>query len=254
MPAPPPTRQAAWRQAAQRIDRFEARLLLERVCRCTHADLLAEPGYLLSLIEITDFAALVARRVADLTAYQNARYARDYEAFVTKVGAVGDERLTRAVATQLHRLMAYKDEYEVARLHSLPLWKDALAHGFTGTQRIEMHLAPPVMAKADPVTGVPAKRAFGPWMFKAMGLLRHGKVLRGSALDPFGRSEERRMERALPGEFRAGVERLLSNPALAAEWAEAWAGVKGFGHIKARNLAATRARLVAIEAPAVAAE
>ena len=64
MPAPPPTRQAAWRQAAQRIDRFEARLLLERVCRCTHADLLAEPGYLLSLIEITDFAALVARRAA----------------------------------------------------------------------------------------------------------------------------------------------------------------------------------------------
>ena len=198
--------------------------------------------------------ALVARRVADLTGYQNAGYARDYEAFVTKVRAAGDERLTRAVATQLHRLMAYKDEYEVARLHSLPAWKDALAHGFTGTQRIEMHLAPPVLAKPDPVTGVPAKRAFGPWMFRAMGLLRHGKVLRGTALDIFGRTEERRMERALPGEFRAGVERLMGNPALAAEWAEAWAGVKGFGPIKARNLAATRARLAVIEAPAIAAE
>jgi indolepyruvate ferredoxin oxidoreductase len=210
---------------------------------------LAPPAHVAETVD-----ALVARRVADLTAYQNAGYARDYEAFVAKVRAAGDERLTRAVATQLHRLMAYKDEYEVARLHSLPAWKDALAHGFTGTQRIEMHLAPPVLAKPDPVTGVPAKRAFGPWMFRAMGLLRHGKVLRGTALDPFGRTEERRMERALPGEFRAGVERLMTNPALAAEWAEAWAGVKGFGPIKARNLAATRARLAAMEAPAIAAE
>lgn len=208
--------------------------------------------------------ALVARRIADLTAYQNARYAGDYAAFVTRVRAAeqaalpGEERLTRAVATQLHRLMAYKDEYEVARLHSLPEWKDALAHGFTGTQRIEMHLAPPVMAKPDPVTGVPAKRRFGPWMLKAMGLLRHGKALRGTALDPFGRTEERRTERALPGEFRDGIDRLLAglpaNHAMACDWAEAWAGVKGFGHIKARNLAATRARLATIEAPAVAAE
>ena len=95
-----------------------------------------------------------------------------------------------------------------------------------------MHLAPPVLAKADPVTGTPRKRAFGPWMFRAMGLLRHGKALRGTALDPFGRTEERRMERALPGEFRAGVERLLvpTPGACAADWAEAWAGVKGFGH------------------------
>ncbi|MBR0661793.1 indolepyruvate ferredoxin oxidoreductase family protein [Roseomonas oryzicola] len=200
--------------------------------------------------------SLIARRVADLTAYQNARYAKDYAAFVAKVGAAeqaalpGEERLSRAVATQLHRLMATKDEYEVARLHSLPEWKDALTHGFTGTQAIEMHLAPPALGEQ--------KRRFGPWMFRAMGLLRHGKVLRGTALDPFGRTEERRMERALPGEFRAGMERFLAalpgSHATACDWAEAWAGVKGFGPIKARNLVGVRARLAQIEAPAIAAE
>jgi indolepyruvate ferredoxin oxidoreductase len=200
--------------------------------------------------------ALIARRIADLTAYQNARYARDYAAFVARVRAAeaaalpGEERLARAVAMQLHRLMAYKDEYEVARLHSLPEWKDALAHGFTGTRAVEMHLAPPALGQA--------KRRFGPWMFRAMGWLRHGKVLRGTVLDPFGRTEERRMERALPGEFRAGIERFLgalpASHAMACDWAEAWAGVKGFGPIKARNLAVVRASLARIEAPALAAE
>ncbi len=209
--------------------------------RAAALEALAPPEHVAETLD-----SLIGRRAADLTGYQNARYARDYETFVAKIRAVGDERLTRTVATQLHRLMAYKDEYEVARLHALPEWKDALTHGFTGTKAIEMHLAPPALGER--------KRRFGPWMFRAMGLLRHGKVLRGTALDPFGRTEERRAERALPDEFRAGIERLLANPALAADWAEAWAGVKGFGPIKARNLAATRSRLAAIEAPAIAAE
>jgi len=189
--------------------------------------------------------ALVARRVADLTDYQSSAYARRYSEFVARVRAQGDERLTRAVAIQLHRLMAYKDEYEVARLHSLPEWRDALAQKFAGTTRIEMHLAPPLLAKPDPVTGVPRKVRFGPWMLSAMGLLRHGKVLRGTMFDPFGRSEERRMERALPGEFMAGIEARLGQPQ-AVEWAEAWAGVKGFGHVKARNLDAVRTRLATL--------
>jgi indolepyruvate ferredoxin oxidoreductase len=183
----------------------------------------------------------------------------------------GEERLARAVAAQLYRLMAYKDEYEVARLHSLPEWRAQLDAGFTGTRRIEMNLAPPILAKPDPVTGVPRKRAFGPWMLKAMGLLRHGKALRGTALDPFGRTEERRAERALPGEYRAGIERLLARlspetHARICDWAEAAVEIKGYGHIKARNLAAARARMAEIEAgldrpaaapvrvPAVAAE
>jgi indolepyruvate ferredoxin oxidoreductase len=203
--------------------------------------------------------ALIARRVADLQAYQNARYARDYEAFVNRVrirekaALASEERLTRIVAIQLHRLMAYKDEYEVARLHSLPEWRAQLEHGFSGTQRVELHLAPPILAKRDPRTGLPRKMTFGPWMLKAMGLLRHGKVLRGTALDPFGRTEERRTERALPAEYRAGIERLLrrltpETHARICEWAEAAAGIKGFGHIKSRNLEAARQRMAEIEA------
>jgi len=216
--------------------------------------------------------ALIARRVADLTEYQNAAYAKDYADFVARVRAAethdvkGADRLTRAVATQLYRLMAYKDEYEVARLHAAPEWQEFLAKHFTGTQRVELNLAPPMLAKTDPVTGELRKMRFGPWMLRAMGLLRHGKVLRGTALDPFGRTEERRMERALIAEYRAGTLRLLAQltPATHAAicaWAEAFAGIKGYGHVKARNVAATRATLAELEAavsvspaPALAAE
>ena len=201
--------------------------------------------------------ALLARRSADLIAYQDAGYAAQYSGFVARVREVertimpGEERLSRAVAMQLHRLMAVKDEYEVARLHSLPEWKAQLAAQFTHVKRVELNLAPPALAKLDPVTGEPRKMSFGPWMVAALRLLRHGKVLRGGALDVFGRTEERRTERALPGEFRDGLERLLAQltPATyahACDWAEAWAGVKGYGHIKLRNLEATRVKLEAL--------
>ncbi|MBC7434340.1 MAG: 2-oxoacid:acceptor oxidoreductase family protein [Rubritepida sp.] len=187
-------------------------------------------------------AALIARRVTDLTAYQGRRYAARYEAFIARVAAVGSDRLTRAVATQLYRLMAYKDEYEVARLHSLPEWQAQLRDRFTGTTRIELHLAPPFMGGK--------KRAFGPWMLRAMGWLRHGRVLRGTVLDPFGYAEERRVEAALPGEYMAGLEALLpwmaTHHDTVCEWAEAAGGIKGYGHIKARNLAAARTRMDAL--------
>jgi indolepyruvate ferredoxin oxidoreductase len=195
--------------------------------------------------------ALVARCVADLTDYQNARYAADYAAFVAKVRAaeapLGAERLARAVATQLHRLMAFKDEYEVARLHALPAWRAQLAREFAGSPRIELNLAPPMLSKTDPNTGLPAKRRFGPWMLSAMGLLRHGKALRFTPLDPFGHTEERRMERALIEEYRMGIEGFLPRLSAAThdgicDWAEAAAGIKGFGPIKARNVAQVRAR------------
>jgi indolepyruvate ferredoxin oxidoreductase len=163
----------------------------------------------------------------------------------------GEERLSRAVARQLYRLMAYKDEYEVARLHSLPAWQESLARGFAGTQRIEVHLAPPIISKINPDTGLPEKRAFGPGMLRAMKLLRHGKFLRGTWLDPFARTTERREERALPHEYRAGLEALLprlspTTHSAMCDWAEAAAGIKGFGHVKARNLKSARARMADI--------
>jgi indolepyruvate ferredoxin oxidoreductase len=201
----------------------------------------------------------VARCVADLADYQDARYARRYADFVTKIRAAegmavpGAERLSRAVATQLHRLMAFKDEYEVARLHSLPEWRAQLARDFTGGTRIEMNLAPPLLSKEDPNTGLPAKRRFGPWMVSAMGLLRHGKRLRFTPLDPFGHTEERRIERALIEEYRHAIEAMLprlsaATHATICDWAEAASGIKGFGPIKARNLAATRLRWAEITA------
>ncbi len=202
---------------------------------------------------------LIARCTADLTDYQNARYARRYAEFVAAARATearvvpGEDRLARAVAAQLYRLMAFKDEYEVARLHSLPEWKAQLAHDFTGQPRLEMNLSPPLLSRQDPNTGLPAKRRFGPWMFSVMGLLRHGKRLRFTPLDPFGHTEERRMERALIGEYQDAIAGMLPklSPATHAticEWAEAAEGIKGFGPIKARNVQKVRARWAEIAA------
>ncbi|WP_052401249.1 indolepyruvate ferredoxin oxidoreductase family protein [Muricoccus aerilatus] len=199
--------------------------------------------------------ALIARRGADLTAYANAAYARAYTDFVARVRATpgADDALARAVAVQLHHLMAYKDEYEVARLHADPAWQAGLRTHFTGTKRTVLHLSPPLLSKVDPGTGRPVKREFGPWMLRAMGLLRHGKFLRGTALDPFGRTEERRTERALIAEFRSGLEAML--PRLDAttlpvitEWVEAWGAIRGFGPVKARNIERARPHLAAIAA------
>jgi indolepyruvate ferredoxin oxidoreductase len=197
--------------------------------------------------------AIIARCEADLTDYQNAGYARRYVQFVAGVRAAeeaalpGEQRLARAVATQLYRLMAFKDEYEVARLHSLPEWRAQLAASFSGTPRIELNLAPPLLSGLDPSTGLPRKRRFGPWMLRAMGMLRHGKMLRFTPLDPFGRTEERRMERALVQEYRQMIESLLprltpGNHDAICAWAEAASGIKGFGPVKARNVAAVRLR------------
>jgi indolepyruvate ferredoxin oxidoreductase len=202
--------------------------------------------------------AAIARRAADLRAYQNRRYAARYEALLARTRAAeeaampGSEALGRAVAVQLYRVMAYKDEYEVARLHADAGWQRHLAEGFTGTTRLALHLAPPILSRLGP-DGRPAKREFGPWMLRVMGWLHHGKALRGTALDPFGRTAERQEERALREEFIATLEAQL--PRLSAgshatllAWVEAWSGIKGFGPVKARNVAAARPRIEAAAA------
>jgi indolepyruvate ferredoxin oxidoreductase len=202
--------------------------------------------------------AAITRRAADLRAYQNRRYAARYEALLARTRAAeeaampGSEALGRAVAVQLYRVMAYKDEYEVARLHADAGWQRHLAEGFTGTTRLAPHLAPPILSRPGP-DGRPAKREFGPWMLRVMGWLHHGKALRGTALDPFGRTAERQEERALREEFIATLEAQL--PRLSAgshatllAWVEAWSGIKGFGPVKARNVAAARPRIEAAAA------
>jgi indolepyruvate ferredoxin oxidoreductase len=192
---------------------------------------------------------IVHRRVELLTAYQNAAYAQQYKDFVDGVRAAESRlgkgtRLTEAVARYLHKLMAYKDEYEVARLYTDPAFMAKIDGMFEGDVKLKFHLAPPIMAKKDK-QGHLVKQEFGPWMMKAFGVLAKMKGLRGTALDPFGRTEERRMERALIGDYRRTVAALLpqltpENLAQAVAIASIPEDIRGFGHVKERNLAAAK--------------
>jgi indolepyruvate ferredoxin oxidoreductase len=199
---------------------------------------------------------LVARRIDYLTAYQNAAYADSYKAFVAKVQRAEEEMgktaLTEAVARNLFKLMAYKDEYEVARLHSEPAFLAKVNAMFEGDFTLNYHLAPPLLAKKND-RGELVKRKYGPWMARAFRLLAPLKVLRGTALDPFGYTEERRQERALINDYRAAIEALLprlgaEQQALALEIARLPEQIKGFGHVKARHLAQVRQNWTALMA------
>jgi indolepyruvate ferredoxin oxidoreductase len=197
-----------------------------------------------------NLAELVERRVQFLTGYQNAAYAARYRALVERVrvaeqAAVGGTKLAEAVARYYAKLLAYKDEYEVARLYATGEFLKKIEGMFEGDYKVNFHLAPPLLAKPDPVTGEPRKMQFGPWMLRAFGLLAKLKGLRGTPLDVFGRTEERRMERALIGEFESTVEALLrglsrDNHALAVEIASLPESIRGFGHIKAKSVTAAK--------------
>jgi indolepyruvate ferredoxin oxidoreductase len=192
---------------------------------------------------------LVKRRVELLTAYQNVAYANQYKAFVDQVRVAEEKlgkgtRLTEAVARYLHKLMAYKDEYEVARLYTDPAFMQKIEGMFEGDVKLKFHLAPPLLAKKDK-QGHLVKQEFGPWMMKAFGVLAKLKGLRGTAFDVFGYTDERKMERALIGEYRRTVEALLpkltsENLAQAVAIASVPEEIRGFGHVKERNLAAAK--------------
>jgi indolepyruvate ferredoxin oxidoreductase len=202
-----------------------------------------------------DLDEAIARRRADLVAYQGEALARRYDALVERVrraerqAGPGSERLTLAVARQLHRLFAYKDEYEVARLYSDAAFDAALDATFEGGARVHFHLALPWQRQA--ADGEPRKRRFGPWLRSAMRLLAQGKRLRGTPLDPFGRGAERRLERALAVEYEATVERLLlrldaDRLESAVAIAELPARIRGFGPVKRRNAQSVRERQTAL--------
>jgi len=205
----------------------------------------------IQLVKKPSLEELVTKRVAFLTDYQDAAYAADYQAFVNKVHAAEAQlgtgtRLSQAVARYLFKLMAYKDEYEVARLHTSQEFTDKIASMFEGDYKIVHHLAPPLTAAKND-KGELVKKAYGPWMRKAFGVLAGLKGLRGGALDIFGRTEERHMERALIQEYRDCVEELLrglnaQNLALAVEIASIPEDIRGYGHVKERHLVAARAK------------
>ncbi len=191
---------------------------------------------------------VIARRVEFLTGYQNATYAKTYEAFVNRVRAaeapLNKTTLTEAVARYLFKLMAYKDEYEVARLHTDTAFLGKVNAMFEGDFKLNYHLAPPIMAKKND-KGEMVKQSFGPWMLTGFKLLARLKGLRGTELDIFGKTEERRTERALVGEYKDSMEEVLAslnaaNHATGVEIARIPEQIKGYGHVKERNLKAAR--------------
>jgi indolepyruvate ferredoxin oxidoreductase len=149
--------------------------------------------------------------------------------------------------------MAYKDEYEVARLYTSGTFERSLAQVFEGDYKLSYHLAPPILGRKDSVTGAPRKSAFGPWMMTAFRMLAALKGLRGTAFDPFGRTDERRAERQAITDFERTIDEIASrltpaNHAAAVELAELPQSVKGFGHVKAANAGKARIREKALRA------
>jgi indolepyruvate ferredoxin oxidoreductase len=193
----------------------------------------------------------IERRVQFLTEYQNLAYAQKYLSLVEQVrsaeskllelGKLGTPlRLTEAVARYYFKLMAYKDEYEVARLHSDQAFKAKIDGMFEGDYKVKFHLAPPLFAKRD-AQGHLVKKEYGAWMGVAFSALAKLKFLRGTALDVFGHTEERKAERALIDAYRETVVKLLprlsvSNLATAVAIASVPEEIRGFGHVKERNL------------------
>jgi len=158
----------------------------------------------------------VERYSAELEQYQNSAYAQQFRHLMAEAAAATAPHaekgtaLFSAIASNAFKVMAYKDEYEVARLYSEPLFNATLSNQFSGYRRLSIYLAPPIFSRVDPMTGRPRKRRFGPWMLRAMALLAHGKRLRGTWLDPFGTTAERKAERALRDEYLADIRGGLS--------------------------------------------
>jgi indolepyruvate ferredoxin oxidoreductase len=199
------------------------------------------------------FEETVERRVEFLTAYQDRAYAARYRAWVDKVKAAEAARaggkcgLADTVARYLFKLMAYKDEYEVARLYTDGAFLKQVETEFDGDKlRFEFHLAPPLLARIDKSTGLPRKMSFGPWLLPVFRLLAKLKGLRGTPFDPFGRTLERRTERKLIGDYEAMLDEVLAkltpdNHHVAVGLAAIPEKIRGFGHVKQQHLTAAKA-------------
>ncbi|MDX5931705.1 indolepyruvate ferredoxin oxidoreductase family protein [Acidiphilium acidophilum] len=207
----------------------------------------------------SDHDGIIAAFRDELIAYQNVAYAGRYMALLAEVrhaeqrARPDSTSLTEAVARNLFKLMAYKDEYEVARLYAAPAFRAALAARFEPGATLRFHLAPPLLAKRDARTGHQQKRAYGGWMLKVFGVLQTFKFLRGTLLNPFGHTAERRMERGLIERYETSIRTAIThmseaNFARALELATLPAQIRGYGHVKARNLAAVEPVWAALDA------
>jgi indolepyruvate ferredoxin oxidoreductase len=198
---------------------------------------------------------IVSSRVKHLTGYQNATLAERYQRLVEKVRAAehktGKTGLAETVARNYAKLLAYKDEHEVARLFAESAFQAQLNQHFEGNFRLKFHLAPPLFASRDPKSGHLIKQEFGAWMLPAFRLLAKLKPLRGTRFDPFGYTRERKIERALIGEYEALVEELLggltsANHALAVRLAAVPDDIKGYGHVKDAHLERAKRKQAAL--------
>jgi len=196
---------------------------------------------------------IVEKRVKFLKQYQSAAYARRYKDFVVKVQRAESQTvratddLAIAVARYYFKLLAYKDEYEVARLFTNGEFKARLQEQFDGDYRLRFHLAPPLISPRDPVSGELIKKEFGSWLYPVMKVLAKLRFLRGTPLDIFGYTEERRTERQLIVEYETTVDALLDgltpdNHPVAVDIASIPEHIRGFGHIRERHVKAARAR------------
>lgn len=208
---------------------------------------------------------LMARNVADLREYQDSSYADRYQQFLVEIGDALEQRgidkdeFMRIVTRNLFKLMAYKDEFEVARLLTAPAFRESVAKQFAGDYKLEFNLAPPFLARSDPSTGRPRKRRFGMWVFPLLKGLAALKRLRGTAFDLFGYTSERRTERQLIAHYCETVRSLLptlcsSNLALAMEIADLPDRIRGYGKVKQDSIDAYYAREQALMQRYLAAE
>jgi indolepyruvate ferredoxin oxidoreductase len=209
---------------------------------------LLTPAQVLQFRKRESLDELVGRRVEFLTAYQDSAYARRYKVFVDKVrereSLLGKTLLSESVSRYLFKLMAYKDEYEVARLHTDTGFLQRIDTMFEGDFKLHYHLAPPMLSRRNG-KGELQKRAYGPVVRTAFRVLARLKGVRGTALDVFGQTAERREERGLIIDYMASIDEILqtldaTNLALAVEIARIPEQIRGYGHVKVRHLAAAR--------------
>jgi indolepyruvate ferredoxin oxidoreductase len=241
------------RMAAHDIAKVEAATAAEGEARMPNGERAKDGYFPLDDSRLsTTLDERIARRVAFLTDYQNAAYATKYKTLIDKVRGVeavkvpGLSALTEAVARYAFKLMAYKDEYEVARLYTSGDFEKRIREQFDGDFKLHFHLAPPLLAHRDS-EGKLRKGEYGAWVFGAFKLLAKLRGLRGTAFDIFGKTAERKTERALIGEYFVTIDELLAkldreNLALAVDIASVPEQIRGYGHVKHAHLEKAQAR------------
>ena len=198
-------------------------------------------------IEITSLEELIDHRADELVRYQNDAYAKRYRNFVESAreaersNAPGMEGFSEAVGRNYYKLLSYKDEYEVARLFTDGKFQRELESVFEGDYKLQFHMAPPLLAKRNKITGLPTKSAYGPWMQNILKLVSRMKFLRGTALDPFGKSRDRKLERQLIAKYEEIIREITAslnteNHRLAVELASFPEFIRGYGYIKHQHL------------------